>query len=411
MEGARGSDPMQLITFKPIHGGTIALAVLLQFSSPTSMQGAVPPNDTCAGAAAIPAAGPFPYLTPLVPDITDATSAGDPLTPPCLRSGSTVSRSIWYTFTPAQTALYSLSLAYDTATTVDDTVMAIYTSLGGCAGSFNIVACSEDEVDNRSAIATNLNASTTYYIVVWQFGPDAPPNGKTAIQLRVNLPVPPANDHCSGAETIPSSGPFPYLTMTNDTFQATSANDPPLPSCQRCEGVVSRTIWYKFTPAATATYTISSCAGTATTILDTVMAIYTSSSACGGTFTEVECNDTDNDCEEDRAAITSFLSAGTDYFIVLSECDAQLPGPGRTLVQLLVSVPPPSVTSFMKLANGHFQARFSGVTGQAYTIQTSTNLVHWTDLGAPTSLGTNTFEFIDTAAMGFPARFYRVKSP
>src|SRR5436309_4759274 len=38
---------------------------------------APPANDTCAGAEVIPAAGPFPYTTALIGDITDATTTGD----------------------------------------------------------------------------------------------------------------------------------------------------------------------------------------------------------------------------------------------------------------------------------------------------------------------------------------------
>jgi len=92
-----------------------------------------PSNDLCAGAEVIPAAGPFPLLTAVTTDITDATTTGDPATPSCQTS---ISRSIWYTFQPATTALYTFSLcAQDgTASTVDDTVLAVYTSAGGCAG-------------------------------------------------------------------------------------------------------------------------------------------------------------------------------------------------------------------------------------------------------------------------------------
>jgi hypothetical protein len=48
---------------------------------PRSTPLVAPPNDTCAGAEVVPAAGPFPYLTAVTADITDATPAGDPPVP------------------------------------------------------------------------------------------------------------------------------------------------------------------------------------------------------------------------------------------------------------------------------------------------------------------------------------------
>ena len=50
-------------------------------ASPLLSPLAVPPNDLCSGAEVIPAGGPFPYLTAVTADITDAMAAGDP---PCL---------------------------------------------------------------------------------------------------------------------------------------------------------------------------------------------------------------------------------------------------------------------------------------------------------------------------------------
>src|SRR4030095_16523480 len=111
--------------------------------------------------------------------------------------------------------------------------------------------------------------------------------------------VAPANDLCAGAEIIPGAGPFPFFTTTtSDITDATTTGDPGVPSCQTClTGEVSRSIWYRFTPTTSSLYTISSCNfdGTASTVDDTVIAIYTSSNgACGGVFTQVP-----NACDDD----------------------------------------------------------------------------------------------------------------
>ncbi len=165
--------------------------------------------------------------------------------------------------------------------------------------------------------------------------------------------APPINDTCANAEVIAASGPFPHLTAVTDTTMATSAGDPPSPSCPFAPFTLSRSIWYSFTPSATAQYTISSCAGTptGTTVVDTVMAIYTSTGGCGGTLTELPGGIFTDGCDDDscavealQAVITTQLNAGTTYFIVMSEFGSNPPDPGFTNIQL-------QVTRFLPAAN------------------------------------------------------------
>ena len=178
-----------------------------------------PPNDQCAGAEVIPGAGPFPLLTAVTPDITDATTTGDPPTPSCQ---SNLSRSIWYRFTPSATATYDVSTCASdgTATTVDDTVMAIYTSsTGACGGVFTQVplACDDDSCVSESlqSVITSiqLNAGTNYFIVVWQFDVTPPTAGNTAIQLKVSRTLPPANDSCAAATPLSVNTPLNGTTF------------------------------------------------------------------------------------------------------------------------------------------------------------------------------------------------------
>jgi hypothetical protein len=178
---------------------------------------APPSNDTCGGAVVIPAGGPFPHLTAVTADITDATVTGDPPLPSCQNN---VSRSIWYTFNPSTTTQYTISTCTSdgTATTVRDTVMAIYTSSGSCGGPFTEVpsvgistGCGDDECvaeDFQAVIATQLNSGTQYYIVVWQFGGAAPLAGQTAVQLHIGQTIAPVNDNCAGALTLTLDQPL-----------------------------------------------------------------------------------------------------------------------------------------------------------------------------------------------------------
>src|SRR5215212_5360739 len=65
--------------------------------------------------------------------------------------------------------------------------------------------------------------------------------------------APPANDQCFSGEVIPASGPFPYTSFISDIADATTSGDPPLPPALQGQ-TPSRSVWYAFTPAATAFY-------------------------------------------------------------------------------------------------------------------------------------------------------------
>ena len=59
------------------------IAVLVGQAAPTALAQGPPVNDTCSGALVIPAAGPFPYFTPITLDISGASTNGDAGFPSC----------------------------------------------------------------------------------------------------------------------------------------------------------------------------------------------------------------------------------------------------------------------------------------------------------------------------------------
>jgi hypothetical protein len=361
------------------------------------LRAAPPINDTCAAALVI--SNTFPYLTPLV-DVADATTNGDPVLPPIglCRSGP-VSRSVWYIFTPATTALYTISTCTDTATTLPDTVIAIYTASGNC-GDFTFYECGDDDCDLRAAIETELDAGTTYYIVVWNNGNFLPPSSGTTVQLRVSPPPPVPNDTCAGALVIPGTG-LPYLTPFSDTRLAGKVGDPPAPSCAAPLGL-DRSVWFRFQPAVNGRYNFSLCTDTATSIYDTFLAIY-SAPSCAGPFTRVACND--NACEF-KSAITTDLTAGMIYYIVAWDPDHFT---GESLIQLRIADAAPRITAGRRLANGSFELRFGANLTQNYTVQAANHLLGvWSNIATLTN---GTAVFVDTNAAALPWRFYRLRTP
>ena len=54
---------------------------------------------------------------------------------------------------------------------------------------------------------------------------------------------------------------------------------------------------------------------------------------------------------------------------------------------------------------------FSGEKTATYTVEASTDMVHWQEIGAAKSTGNGNFEFEDEHAKEFPFRYYRIVSP
>src|SRR5262245_49877476 len=100
------------------------------------------------------------------------------------------------------------------------------------------------------------------------------------------LAAAPGNDTCAGALVVPGSGAFPYLSPVVDVSDATPTGDPPFPPPDTFfDTNVTRSVWYRFAPNSSGLYTLSVGADTATTVTDTSMVMYRSTSGCNGVNT------------------------------------------------------------------------------------------------------------------------------
>jgi len=295
---------------------------------PMASLAAPPPNDGCNGAEVIPADASFPYFTTLIPDVREATGRDDP-SPICT---SNANHSVWYRFSPTNSAHYTCSVGTDSGTTLPDTDIAVYESpTANCGGDLTLLACKEDEAGLLAAARTNLVEGKTYFIVVWTgLIEPMPPN--TALRMKVSIAVAPTNDVCAGAYEIPSSG----LTDPIDTTLAGDVGDPPPPPC--ATNGLARGLWYRFTPTNNGPYVISTRDGT--TVADTLIAVYSVNVACG-TRTDVACEDSG----DGKASVLTQLVAGRTYYIVVWDVSEELIL-SETTVQLRVQpAPQPMVTT------------------------------------------------------------------
>ena len=77
-----------------------------------------------------------------------------------------------------------------------------------------------------------------------------------------------------------------------------------------------------------------------------------------------------------------------------------------------IGVTRPTVTATSILSNGSFQLQFKGdAANNTYTVETSTDLVTWVNVGFPTNTppGSAFYQYIDPHP-GQPNRYYKIKA-
>ena len=199
---------------------------------------APPSNDLCSGAVSIPGSGPFPALSPVV-NVAEATETGDPAA--SCAAGNRF-KSVWFTFTPSQSANYLIQTCNPSTLTsvahsggvLGDTVLSVFTSNDGtCNGTFaEFGGCNDDGCPlvngpNSGGGSTQilaLTAGTTYYILVWKFGPQAVLEPRNGVQLMVTTATPP-NDTCAGSLPLSLNVPVPGTTSNGINDYQLAAGD------------------------------------------------------------------------------------------------------------------------------------------------------------------------------------------
>ncbi len=216
-------------------------------------------NDAFATATVI---GALPFSD--VVDISAATTeAGEPLS--SCSGGSSSQRTVWYSFTPAVTAVVRASVNAGFST-----VVGVYT--GGLGGLAEITCRSPFVVRDATFLA---QAGTTYHIQV-----DGMFNQTGVVELRLEVVPPPANDLFVNATAIAA---LPFSDALDLTAATNEAGEPTTPSCAAPYGGIGSSAWYRFTPAETG----SISANAFNSGFSTVVVAYTGTSVTG--LTEVGC--------------------------------------------------------------------------------------------------------------------------
>jgi hypothetical protein len=200
----------------------------------------------------------------------------------------------------------------------------------------------------------------------------------TAIAVGNEGGPPPAYDPCA------TFNPTLTLASTSVALNQTTAVDLNLGKSS-CAFSVSKANFFKFTPSATGTYTISTCPSA----VDTRMAIVTDCANPAGTL--LACNE-DSSCGT-SAAITLSLTQDSPVYVVIGGVGADLPSP------LPVSITPPPVQVCVDAAAASYgDNAFDTTTGM-----TATQAVQSNAAGTAQAIAYKTvwFKFTPTATGAF----------
>lgn len=219
-------------------------AALALLAPATTATAAAPPNDAFTAPTVLAGPGIAPGT---VAEATD--EPGEPA-----YAGSRRGATVWYAFTPAETAPYVV----DTCTSQFDTILGVYE--GAALASLREIGVSDDACGRGSRVTFSATAGTTYRFVVAAFR--ALGSGEPAtFSLQLRLLTRAANDAFARAVRLTGPG-----RVRGSNVLAT--NELGEPRHARVGG--TKSLWYRYRAPRTETLTIDTVGST----FDTVLAVY-----------------------------------------------------------------------------------------------------------------------------------------
>jgi hypothetical protein len=221
-----------------------------------------------------------------------------------------------------------------------------------------------------------VNGSMGRATIGFSFAPPAPP------------PEPPANDRFSQRLVLTGCS----LDISGTTVNAT--REPGEPSHRT--DAAARTVWYSWTAPVSGTVQLETMETSEYALAPALaLGIYAGSSLWN--LIPVTTG---------FSSVAFYALAGTTYQIAIA-------GPSglETGFDLTLNAPPPppslDPTNTVRLRNGTYRVRVTGVLGQSFVVQASSNSRDWATIRTDTLLGPY-LDFIDTTASRYGQRFYRV---
>ena len=227
-------------------------------------------------------------------DFDKPGSFGNTIIPTTCSGGNYDDAFGWFTATATST-----TITYDPDNN-HDALMHLYT---GACGSLTYLACANAGGNGTNETITYATTIGTNYLVRIQR--NANNNAMDGRLCVYSIPPPPANDDPCGAVSLTVGLLCSYTAGTN--VSATSSGGVPAPTCANYTG---GDVWFSFVAPASGNIQLDM---TANGLTDSGMELY-SATACGGTFTSIECDDDDGTNFMSYINRTG-LTAGQTYYV------------------------------------------------------------------------------------------------
>ena len=283
--------------------------------------------------------------------------------------------SVWWSWTAPTAGRFLLT----TKGSGIDTLLGVYT--GPAVYALTMVATNDNDPAGglTSAVIFNAVSNRNYRFVV-----DGKAGAVGSIALNLSQLTIPANDAFTNRIVLTGAAP----TTSVNTYGATAETGEPAHA-----GIpATHSAWFSWTAPANNLTTIS----TSGSDFDTVLAVYSGTSLT--TITNVARND--DYLGHPTSQVTFNAIAGKTYLIAVD-------GAGGTAGQVQLSITQGLVMANpVPVSNGTL-LNFSSVSGATYTVQTSLDLVHWTDIGT-VNAASEFSHFLDSQPLD-ESCYYRLK--
>jgi hypothetical protein len=298
-----------------------------------------------------------------------------------------IDRSVWWTWQAPD----SRNVVISTLGSSFYTELIVFTNdtLG------NLTEAAEPNSNPTNSVVTlQAQAGTLYYLAVLGYD-----NAAGTVNLKISSGMPPTNDNFSTSTVLTGT----LVSDTNNNIDATAEpNEPPLGN-----GVgifdflpaAGRTLWWTWTAPTDGWVRIS----TTNSDFFTRVGVFT-----GGDLTNLTpVAAGDGEIIGQHASHVNFpVESNTEYHIAVDGSESD---PAGTIVLWLFFYQPPIIASDSvggaSVGPFHFSVT-NAVPGQSYVVQTSTNLINWTNV--PGALQGANFQFSDTNSAESAARYYRL---
>jgi len=261
---------------------------------------AAPVNDECSGAVSLAVSPDLNCVAPVAGTTLSATNSNIAVAP-CT---GVADDDVWYSFTAtgtAHTVMLSNVVASGTSTST-----SLYTQVfSGACGTLTSIKC--DTGTNVSLIG--LTPGQVYYVRVY----NSNTNGATVYANNFNIcigtpPPPPANDTCTGAVSLVLGNDFASGAITSTNVSASTDGTT---TCQTNRG---DNVWYSIVVPPSGSVTVETRSVVGSPLTDTVLSVH--SGICGGTFTNVACDDDTGDGNFSKISLTGQTPGATLYVSV-----------------------------------------------------------------------------------------------